>query len=340
MGSRDCALEIRAAAETLLRKDSAATRYLFLRSVRKLSLRFNPSVQDLSDSRFARAIPTLAELDERLEELSPSRPLPDDQAAARKLIDSVVDLASKLEDDFLYDSIPVQHVRAASSWSRLSPTGKMKTIIVENADRMQDSARNAFLKVLEEPPPSAVFILTTARRSAIMPTILSRVRTYAFVDRDAESQVEVITRVFRDLPKAGEGVSAYFQRFLPVSPEAITDAAKAFMSAVLVAAIDEGRKPVCALRDGIGPSDGNPSIAEILSGVNKCRPAIVYRLFIARLESLVRAALRNPQVDAREGEVYYRWTSLMRKAVESVDTYNLSPQSALESLFVSMKETL
>ena len=83
----------------------------------------------------------------------------------------MVNVAEKLEDDFLYDSIPVNQVRNASAWARLSPSDKKKILIIENADRMQDAARNAFLKVLEEPPADVVFILTTTRRGAIMPTI-------------------------------------------------------------------------------------------------------------------------------------------------------------------------
>ena len=37
----------------------------------------------------------------------------------------------------------------------ISEEGK-KTIIIENADRMQTSVRNALLKILEEPPEDCV----------------------------------------------------------------------------------------------------------------------------------------------------------------------------------------
>ena len=46
-----------------------------------------------------------------------------------------------------------------------------KTIIIENADRMLESVRNALLKILEEPPVDTIFILTTSQRNLVMPTI-------------------------------------------------------------------------------------------------------------------------------------------------------------------------
>lgn len=340
MGPRDCILEIRAASQALLRKPAIATRFLFIRSIRKLMLRFNPVLQDSGDSKFSKAAPLLAELDERLEELAPSRPLPEDPAALEKIALALVGSAEKLEDDFLYDSIPVQQVRNAASWARLTPSGKKKVLIIENADRMQDSARNAFLKVLEEPPADTMFILTTARRSAIMPTILSRVRTYPFVDRDRNAQEEVIARVFHDTPVDGELLPAYFNRFLPVSPEATDEAARAFLAMVLVSAIDEGRRPVEGIRTVLGSVQSGTSVQSVLSMLNKCKPEIVYRLFLARIARYMRDSLRAGSVDARESDLYARWTEQMREALDSVEIYNIGPQAALERLSQEMKGAL
>lgn len=51
---------------------------------------------------------------------------------------------------------------------------RVRTIIVAEADRMNDSAANAFLKTLEEVPPSTYFILTTSSRERLLQTIRSR----------------------------------------------------------------------------------------------------------------------------------------------------------------------
>jgi DNA polymerase-3 subunit gamma/tau len=340
LGPRDCILEVRAAAATLLRDRGTAARFLFIRSARKLSIRFSPALIDADDSRLSKAAPLLADLDEKLEEIDPSRPLPDDQAVLEKLVRSIVETAERLEDDFLYDSIPVNLVRGVSSWARLSPAGKKKVVVVENADRMQDAARNAFLKILEEPPEDVIFILTTSRRGAIMPTILSRVRTYAFVDRSAEVQREVIARVFRDNPKDDELLVPYFNRFLPVSPETISSAARLFMNRVLELAIDEGKRPLPAIRGALGPGAESATVQEISSSMNRFKPGIVYQLFLSRCARVMREGLRACSPDAREVAVYAKWSSSIQIAHDAVSVYNLSPVSALERLLQSMKDAV
>jgi DNA polymerase-3 subunit delta' len=55
-----------------------------------------------------------------------------------------------------------------------------KACIIENAERMNPSAANAFLKTLEEPPGEAILILTTTHVDAVLPTILSRCQQLRF----------------------------------------------------------------------------------------------------------------------------------------------------------------
>lgn len=49
-----------------------------------------------------------------------------------------------------------------------------KVVMMEDADRMNASAYNALLKVLEEPPPHGRLVLTTSHIGAVPATILSR----------------------------------------------------------------------------------------------------------------------------------------------------------------------
>lgn len=53
-----------------------------------------------------------------------------------------------------------------------------RTVLIENADRMTPQAQNALLKSLEEPSPGTYFVLTAERRTAFLPTILSRAALY------------------------------------------------------------------------------------------------------------------------------------------------------------------
>ena len=53
-------------------------------------------------------------------------------------------------------------------------SGGWKVGVIVGADRMQPAAANAFLKLLEEPPPKTMFLLTTDSPDMLLPTIVSR----------------------------------------------------------------------------------------------------------------------------------------------------------------------
>jgi DNA polymerase-3 subunit delta' len=61
--------------------------------------------------------------------------------------------------------------------SRTSSEGRYKVLRVLDADRMNEAAANAFLKVLEEPPEHTVWILELADPDELPDTILSRCRS-------------------------------------------------------------------------------------------------------------------------------------------------------------------
>jgi len=54
--------------------------------------------------------------------------------------------------------------------------GGKRTVVIEDCDKMTDSAQNAFLKTLEEPDGQTVFFLLTAHPEAVLTTIRSRCR--------------------------------------------------------------------------------------------------------------------------------------------------------------------
>ncbi len=54
-----------------------------------------------------------------------------------------------------------------------------RVVLIRHTQNMNVSAQNALLKILEEPPPYAFFILMTENASAILPTILSRCTQFA-----------------------------------------------------------------------------------------------------------------------------------------------------------------
>lgn len=57
---------------------------------------------------------------------------------------------------------------------RLTSLTPRRVVIVNEPDRFQADAANAFLKTLEEPPPGTLIILQTTNYYRVLPTILSR----------------------------------------------------------------------------------------------------------------------------------------------------------------------
>lgn len=58
--------------------------------------------------------------------------------------------------------------------------GNYRVCIVEDADEMNSSTANSFLKTLEEPPEQTVLILITTRLQSLLPTIISRCQLVFF----------------------------------------------------------------------------------------------------------------------------------------------------------------
>ena len=75
----------------------------------------------------------------------------------------------------------VDDIRTLTDQVRIPPqTGKYKVYIIDEVHMLSQSAFNAFLKTLEEPPAHAIFILATTEKHKIIPTILSRCQIFDF----------------------------------------------------------------------------------------------------------------------------------------------------------------
>ena len=238
-GSKNCSLEIVAAGKAFLSayatnaSNIRAVRYLFLRSVRKLTLRFNPILWEGED-KVSKIAPLVATIDEYLEELESDKEF--EIQELEKICKEVYTATAKLEN-FMYESVPVAQIRRINAWARYRTDSGKKVVILENADKMQEAGRNALLKILEEPPEDVIFVLTTKRRNAVMPTILSRVRTYYFVERKREEETVVIQRVFHGtIPPGSENqasIRAYLESFLPIDSQIIESAGRDFVFTLL-----------------------------------------------------------------------------------------------------------
>src|SRR5271155_3844851 len=92
-------------------------------------------------------------------------------------------------------SIGVDEMRAiVQIASRRPSTGRWQIVLVEDADRLTEGAANALLKVVEEPPPSTVFLLCapSVDPEDIAVTLRSRCRHVALVTPSTEAIARVL----------------------------------------------------------------------------------------------------------------------------------------------------
>lgn len=75
----------------------------------------------------------------------------------------------------------VDDIKALMDKVQIPPqVGRYSVYIIDEVHMLSQSAFNAFLKTLEEPPAHAIFILCTTEKHKIIPTILSRCQVYDF----------------------------------------------------------------------------------------------------------------------------------------------------------------
>ena len=154
-----------------------------------------------------------------------------------------------------------------------------------------------------------VFILTTSNRGAVMPTILSRVRTYNFTERSAVQQKEVVQRVFH-ARGAEENllINDYLQLFLPVKPVEIKKAASAYFSHVM-----SGQIPL------------SDSVIKECSGFE---PRFLLKIFLVGIMEEAKGSELTPA----RAEICTKITGFCRECYNSVTVYNISPAAVIEKL--------
>ena len=339
LGPRSFRAEIKAAGETLNRQPNRAARFLFYRAVRKLTRRFDPVLFEGEESRLAKAVPLLRTLDELAEQAGPDAE--DSGLTPRETAQAVAKALSAADslEALLPDNVPIFQVRAAERWARLAPYGRMKVAIIENAERMLDGARNALLKILEEPPATSHFLLLSSRPSALIPTILSRVRTYSFRPRDPGASMEILSKVYRAAPEEAElSLDEYLAARKPLPASATDEYAFRFLAAVCYQASREGifiPNPLLDLSSDAPDPNVHKALAETSAatkgfGAGDDSLSYLFPAFLRSLSRLIRSKARVS--DASTDIILAAWAAAVRDAQLRYDTYNLSPAALAERL--------
>ncbi len=78
------------------------------------------------------------------------------------------------------DTIPVEEARKLEPFLRKTATyGGWRVAIIDEAHALNRFGQNTILKLIEEPPPKSLILITTRSAGAVLPTIRSRTRSLA-----------------------------------------------------------------------------------------------------------------------------------------------------------------
>lgn len=307
-GPKNFLPEIEAGAGLLERHRTDPRRYFLLRAVKKLLKRFDPVLWEGEENRLKGTATPLAALQDDLETLYPPKVLPEGEEMT-ELLDRIREASRTLANALPSGGLPIHQVRKFSSWARTTTTGAPKFILIENADRMQDGARNALLKILEEPPAETYFLLMTSQKGAMLPTVLSRLRAFGFGARTPEQEQKILVGLFQTETGTWGGLGDYFQAFETQKKGLYDELARTFLEG-----LDHPVYPLDEYGKFWGEENNYPLFLEALT---------------TRLEASTWA------LSIRE-----KLFQLFQDAKFRRETYNLGPSLLIETLFYKSRQVI
>jgi DNA polymerase-3 subunit delta' len=206
-------------------------------------------------------------------------------------------------------AIRIEAIRDLIQRISLKPiAGNRLVVLIEEAEEMTESAANALLKTLEEPPAYLLFILLSAAPERLPTTIRSRCQKIPF---------QIGEEKIRDRMK--ENLTAWREEIVPLLDEKPLPFAKVSEMAEALAS----------------QSEKLPSLLELLRGW--------WHDIAAYRETRAEAFLLLPeladrtrrQADAREAERIFREIDLIEETERAIEG-NVNKTLALERLFVKL----
>jgi DNA polymerase III subunit gamma/tau len=157
----------------------------------------------------------------------------------------------------------VDAMRDLVARASLSTPGRWKVYIVDEVHMLSNSASNALLKTLEEPPDHVVFVLATTDPQRVLPTIRSRTQHFEFhlIDEDD------LTSLVSDVAKS-EGIDLDTTEVMSVVRRARGSARDALSVLDQIAAGAETTRDEEALSDVIAAlADG--AVGDVISALDR-----------------------------------------------------------------------
>jgi len=314
LGKSHFSVDIQAALDLMERRDAPASRYMLIRNVRKLLRRFDPVLWEGNEKKVQKVGKTLEDLNQILMDIAPGRELP---KKWEKVTKDILKFSLELEKQVPI-SVPINQIRRINHWSHLGSQGQdvRKAVIIDKADQMQEGARNALLKLLEEPPEDVYLILLSNRKKRILPTILSRLRCYDFAARDSEASEVIQKRIFKE-ENPSPSLREYFNQY--TTSQGDGSGAARFLMALY---------------------EGETSFPEeVFEKYDKEELPLFYQDLLVTLRKWMHLydTKEYPSIGLSTLE---RWNSAIRQSYNSMESLNLNGNLMLEDLYYRLRDHL
>jgi DNA polymerase III subunit delta' len=262
--------------------------------------------------------------------------VPGDAPAARRIAGLAVADIFLLRRSFnektkrFFTEIRIDEVREViQKIHRASGTGGWRIVIVDSADDLNRSSANALLKLIEEPPERALFLLVAHQPGRILPTIRSRCRRLLLEPLQPTEVVAAIRAL-------GEG-------FADVSEATLTAAAEASEGCVRealrlldgdVLAFDRALRGMFERLPEVDWSAAH-ALADRLTGHEN---EAAFETFLSRLYRFLVERVRT-EAGAGAGRIigYARAWEEIRKAVEETLVLNFDKRALVISIFLQLE---
>ncbi len=305
---RNLLVPVMSAYNLLKENTSMGMRNHFVREIRKVLLQYHPALQDSgTDQKKDRLFDRAASVQEQLFDLAAADC--DDRKTLLSICDGIME--DVLSKDFLSKGrkkggLVVDDVRLIRNY--LYGGGGRRFVMIENIEQAQDAAKNALLKILEEPPEGGYFFLVSDNPQRILPTILSRVVKFTFPAPSAGDLNCFLKSVFHSRKEYGDLDEFFFRHAVEEKErEMLEEYAVQFHKMLF----GEGRRDPDTL-------NGLFSFLEKSGGMQYFRKLVV---------NLLKKDLES---SARPAHEICRIMGLMNGAAEDMDVFNQGLRNAYD----------
>lgn len=227
-------------------------------------------------------------------------------------------------------AITVDEVRRAGHFfSQTSGTGNWRIVIIDPADDLNRNAANAILKMLEEPPKRALFLVISHAPGKLLPTIRSRCQPLKLSPLRADD----LSRALGGLDVTLDGGKTE-EMVLSLGKGSVAQSLKLlnYGGIDIIATFDE-----LMMAEGPSARKAMHRLADVLSGKES---EVIFGFFLEHLSNYLATRARTAALagDLRTADHQARLVSEMGEKVAISQAYNLDKKQTILSILEAARQ--